>query len=115
VAGLRICPGCGAALGTWRRTCPDCARSVATSTDVPRPAIRDDPKRLGKLIETLDPAPRPPSRPKPRRALKRGGVLFVVLIAVLVLLAVAEFPLQVVAACAIVFVLFGGVYVVITR
>jgi hypothetical protein len=122
-AALRNCPQCGEPSAAWRESCPACGHAFAKARveTVSKPAIRDDPRQLVDLIGSLERGGRAPqmSRAPWGRRQRKGaralvlGFLAAVSALVLILVAIAAFPLQVIAACAVVFLLFGGFYAVV--
>jgi hypothetical protein len=135
MAAMRKCPSCGEPCADWRPACPECGFTFAVREARKIPVIEEDQGELQQLVDALEEGRPPPPRVAKTGARtitvtrdvrvrpnvhptepRRGGCLWITLalaVAVLVLLAVAQFPLQVIAACAVLFLLGGGAYFVV--
>jgi anti-sigma-K factor RskA len=138
MAAMRTCPSCGEPCAHWRTECPGCGAAFVVRETRKVPVIEEDRGELQQLVDALEqgrPAPPPAARvsarsvtitrdvavaPRPRSAPTRAGfgwgrVVLAVAAVALVLLGIAVYPLQTIAACAVLFVLSGCYYIVVVR
>ena len=136
---MRKCPSCGEPCADWRTSCPGCGAAFVVRETRKIPVVEEDRGELQQLVDALEegrPAPPPAARqstrtvtvtrdvavaPRPGSAPTRTGfgwgrLVLAVAAGGCVLLGIIYFPLQTIAACAVVFVFSGGYYwIVVVR
>jgi hypothetical protein len=141
--GFKSCPGCGTEVGEWRASC-ECGHVFFRDKEVKREVVQEGPGELEDLIAGLEggksPAkrriprresrevvvreyndnrnPRPPASMAGSQSENRGVFRWLFLwaiFAVFVLIGIFSFPLQTIAACAVLFVLFVPVVLIVRR
>ncbi len=136
---MRKCPSCGEPCADWRTECPGCGAAFVVRGTRKVPVIEEDRGELQQLVDALEhgrPAPPSAVRPSTRTVTvtrdvavrtRRSGdaaqssqagvgcgrVVLALASVALVLLGIVYFPLQTLAACAVIFVLSGGYYFVV--
>jgi RNA polymerase subunit RPABC4/transcription elongation factor Spt4 len=132
---MRTCPRCGETCADWRPTCPACGFTFFSRETRKVAVIDEDHGELQQLVDALEggrtvqsPAPRPsartitvtrdvPSRTsvdsRPSRQRGFGWVAIGGAILALVIVGIANFPLQTIAACAVLSLLSGFCYFVV--